>query len=109
MGGAVGRMDASETAFGERAAPYLVSVGANWTDPTDSVEQVQWVRSLWQELSDRWGAGSGYLNFASGDEGELAADAAGALAANLKRLAEVKAAYDPTNFFRRNNNIAPAS
>jgi FAD/FMN-containing dehydrogenase len=109
MGGAVGRVDASETAFGERAAPYLVSVGANWTDPTDSVEQVQWVRSLWQELSDRWGAGSGYLNFASGDEGELAADAAGAHAANLKRLAEVKAAYDPANFFRRNNNIAPAS
>jgi hypothetical protein len=27
---------------------------------------------------------------------------------NLKRLGEIKAKYDPDNFFRRNNNIASA-
>lgn len=29
-------------------------------------------------------------------------------ASNLGRLAEIKRTYDPDNFFRRNNNIAPA-
>ncbi len=27
---------------------------------------------------------------------------------NMRRLAEVKGKYDPDNFFRLNNNIAPA-
>ena len=31
-----------------------------------------------------------------------------ALGRNLLRAAEVKAKYDPDNFFRRNNNISPA-
>jgi FAD/FMN-containing dehydrogenase len=108
MGGAVGRVAAGETALRGRAAPYLVSLGSNWTDPGENDEQIQWVRELWQELDDRYGTGSGYLNFASGEAGELAADAESAYADNRQRLAEVKKTYDPDNFFRRNSNIAPA-
>ena len=32
-----------------------------------------------------------------------------ALGRNLARAAEIKAKYDPENFFRLNNNVAPAS
>ena len=31
-----------------------------------------------------------------------------ALGRNLARLAEIKAKYDPDNFFRINNNVIPA-
>jgi len=109
MGGAVSRVDPVATAFGERAAPFLVSLGGNWTDASESDEQVAWVRETWSELSSRFGTGSGYLNFAGDEGGAPAAEVESAHAGNLRRLAEVKAIYDPDNFFRRNNNIAPAS
>ena len=51
-----------------------------------------------------------YLNFTGlGDDEALDAGVDTAFGRNLKRLAEVKAEYDPTNFFRVNNNIEPAS
>ena len=102
MGGAVNRVASGDTAFGERSAPWMVTVDANWTDPADTEDDVAWVRQNWTELAP-FGTGRTYLNF-SGDADETD-DAA---TANLRRLAEVKAAYDPDNFFRRNNNIEPA-
>ena len=51
-----------------------------------------------------------YLNFTGlGDDEAPSAGVDTAFGRNLKRLAEVKAEYDPTNFFRVNNNIEPAS
>jgi FAD/FMN-containing dehydrogenase len=108
MGGAVNRIDSAATAFGERSAPFLVSLGANWTDPGESSQQIAWVRQTWSELSDRFGTGSGYLNFAGREDGGAAAEVESAHAGNLRRLAEIKAIYDPDNVFRRNNNIRPA-
>jgi len=52
------------------------------------------------------GGRSGYVNFIDGDLGDERVRAA--YGANYSRLAEVKAAYDPDNFFRFNHNIAPA-
>jgi hypothetical protein len=51
-----------------------------------------------------------YLNFTGlGDDETLDAGVDTAFGRNLQRLAEVKAEYDPTNFFRVNHNIEPAS
>ena len=65
------------------------------------------MRSAWEAIA-RFGNGGVYLNF-TGLAGE-ATDAGieTAFGRNLARLAEVKAAYDPDNFFRVNHNITPA-
>jgi FAD/FMN-containing dehydrogenase len=108
MGGAVNRVDPAATAFSERSAPYLVAVDANWTDPADNADNIAWVRQSSSELDARFGTGSTYLNFSGGEDGRRDVGVENALASNLRRLAEIKATYDPDNFFRRNNNIAPA-
>jgi hypothetical protein len=101
-------VDPAATAFSERSAPYLVSIGANWNDPSENEEQIAWVRDSWRELDARFGSGSGYLNFLGREDEPLDSGVDEALASNLRRLAEIKAIYDPDNLFRRNNNIAPA-
>jgi FAD/FMN-containing dehydrogenase len=109
MSGAVNRVEPAATAFAERSAPYLVSVDANWTDSAENATNIAWVREAWSDIDGRFGTGATYLNF-SGRDGEPAgAGVDEALAGNLRRLAEIKATYDPDNFFRRNNNIQPAS
>ncbi len=54
------------------------------------------------------GAASVYLNFTgiSGEGTDVGVDSAHGK--NLRRLSEIKAKYDPDNFFRLNNNITPA-
>jgi Berberine and berberine like len=52
------------------------------------------------------GTGAGYLNFLGREDEPLDAGVDEAHASNLRRLAEIKAVYDPDYLFRRNNNIA---
>jgi hypothetical protein len=108
MGGAIADVDPEATAFATRTAPYMLSIDGTWTDEVSDAEGVAWVRSAWEEIS-RFGTGDVYLNF-TGLSGEAAsAGVDTAFGRNLQRLAEVKAKYDPDNFFRVNNNIEPAA
>jgi FAD/FMN-containing dehydrogenase len=50
--------------------------------------------------------GGVYVNFMPEDEAQRVSR--GAYGGNYARLAELKARYDPENFFRMNQNIAPA-
>jgi FAD/FMN-containing dehydrogenase len=109
MSGAVNRVEPAATAFAERSAPYLVSVDANWTDSAENATNIAWVREAWSDIDGRFGTGGTYLNFSGRDVEPAGAGVDEALAGNLRRLSEVKAKYDPDNFFRRNNNIQPAS
>jgi FAD/FMN-containing dehydrogenase len=106
MGGEIARIGANDSAFGERSAPYMVAVACNWAEAADDEANVAWVREVLGEL-DALGTGSGYSNF-SGPEDASASNGSDAFGRNLDRLAELKARYDPTNLFRKNNNIEPS-
>jgi hypothetical protein len=106
MGGAIGEVDPEDTAFAERTSPYMISIDGMWTDQDDEAK-VAWVRSTWEAVKE-FGTGGVYLNFTGLADEAPDAGVDTAFGRNLQRLAEVKAKYDPENFFRLNNNIAPA-
>ena len=107
MGGAINDVGPEDTAFAERSSPYMVSIDGMWPDAADDADNVDWVRSTWDAFSE-FGTGGVYLNFTGLDDEAPSAGVDSALGRNMSRLAEVKAKYDPENFFRLNNNIAPA-
>jgi FAD/FMN-containing dehydrogenase len=106
LGGAAARVPEETAAYAHRGAPYLFSIVSLWDDPAaDPAPHVEWTRDFWARLQPH--AAGAYVNFL-GDEGDdRIRDAYGA--ARYDRLAAVKAAYDPTNFFRLNQNILPAA
>ena len=107
MGGAIADVDAEDTAFAERDAPYMISIDGMWTEPGDDAANIEWVRSAFGRL-EPYGNGSVYLNFTGRADEAPSAGVDSAFGRNLLRLAELKAEYDPENFFRLNANITPA-
>ncbi len=105
LGGAAGQVDARETAFGDRSAPFIMNLLANWADPADDAAHISWVRELFQKLRPAMKPGV-YVNFMSGDEQERVPEA---YQERWERMLGVKSHYDPNNFFRMNQNVQPRS
>ncbi|TKR27091.1 FAD-binding oxidoreductase [Cellulomonas hominis] len=104
LGGAIARVPADATAFAHRSSRLMGNVAAFVTDPEDRAARAAWVEGTAAVL-DQGDAGA-YVNFL-GDEGPDRVRAAYP-GATWDRLAAVKAAYDPGNLFRRNQNVPPA-
>ena len=105
MGGVAGRVPADATAFWYRDVAYHLDIHAQWTPGNPPGAHIAWARAARQAARRDW-AGGGYVNFIAADEGPDRVRAA--YGGNYPRLARIKAAYDPDNFFRLNNNIRPA-
>lgn len=105
FGGAVQRVAADAIAFGDRSMPFMLSLDAIWSDPTDDDTNIEWVRDVWRDMQPH-STGRLYLNFPGFGEGEnLVRDAFGA--ESYARLQKVKRDYDPDNLFHMNQNILP--
>ena len=106
LGGAISRVGHDETAYIHRAAPFLLNINAMWTDPHESEKHIAWARDFWAAMQP-FSAGGVYVNFLS-NEGEDRVRAAYD-ARTYERLVALKNKYDPTNFFRLNQNIKPTT
>jgi hypothetical protein len=103
FGGAVSRVGAEETAFRHRDARYDIVILGEWVDPSASTRNVQWVREV-AAATAPFSTGGVYVNFLSEETVDQVQAAYGA---NYGRLVALKRKYDPTNFFRLNQNISP--
>jgi FAD/FMN-containing dehydrogenase len=104
LGGAVGRVGAHETAFGERSAHYNLLITAEWIDPVESAANIQWTRALWTAMQP-FTKERVYVNYLDlGEEERIKAAYDGV---TYDRLVALKNTYDPTNLFRLNHNIKP--
>jgi FAD/FMN-containing dehydrogenase len=104
LGGAMARVPAGATAFAHRDARVLFALITPFEDAAEAPIHEAWTQEYLDEVAPR-GRGV-YSNFLAA-EGEARIREAYP-AATYERLAEVKRAYDPTNLFRLNQNIAPA-
>jgi FAD/FMN-containing dehydrogenase len=101
--GAVSRVGADATAFPARTAPIDCVLISMWTDPSEDARHIDWTRRAHSAMQT-WSAGSVYVNALDQDDTARVPEAYGP---NYARLGQVKAAYDPANRFRRNQNIQP--
>jgi len=108
LGGAVARVPHDATAYQGRDAEHNIIIDAVWLpgeDETVGSPETAWAREFLGALQPhRAGV---YVNFLdSDDDASRVREAYGG--ETYRRLAEVKARYDPENVFRNNKNIVPA-
>jgi FAD/FMN-containing dehydrogenase len=102
-GGAAGRVPNEATAFPHRDLPWDILFIAQWTDKAQTDVHRGWARAG-EELLRPFSQGAHLLSALDVETEEVIKTAFGP---NLSRLATIKKKYDPTNFFRVNQNIRP--
>ena len=109
FGGAVARVPRDATAYPGRDVDHNIIIDAAWLpeeDDTVGASETAWTRAFLDALQPhRAGV---YVNFLdSDDDTSRVREAYGD--DTYRRLAEVKAKYDPENVFHNNKNIQPST
>jgi FAD/FMN-containing dehydrogenase len=104
--GAVRRVPPDATPWSARDATWSMVIAGISADPDQAAALKTWGRAYWAAVHP-FNLEGAYVNFMMDDEAQGRVPAA--YGANYARLAAVKAAYDPQNLFRVNQNIPPAT
>jgi len=103
LGGVAAQIPAHETAFGDRSAPFILNLLASWSDASGDAGNISLIRGIFNKLRTAMKPGV-YINFMSGDEQDRVPEA---YHKQWDRMVVVKSRYDPSNFFRLNQNVPP--
>jgi hypothetical protein len=102
--GAVRRVAKDATPWGARDASWSMVIAGISPDPKDAGALKTWGRAYWEAIHPFNQKGA-YVNFLDADEADNRVELS--YGDNYKRLASIKAKYDPNNLFRVNQNIKP--
>ena len=102
-GGAIADIAPAESAYTHRQAPFILNINTRWDDG-DTERHVEWTRALWAAARP-YSAGGVYVNFLGQEGADRVLEAYGP--EKFARLIALKRTFDPTNFFRINQNIPP--
>jgi FAD/FMN-containing dehydrogenase len=105
INGAAHRVGRKDTAFSYREATWAEVIVGVSPDPAKKEYITTWAKEYWDALHP-YSAGGAYVNFMMNEGENQVKDS---YRDNYDRLATVKTKFDPTNFFRVNQNIQPAS
>jgi FAD/FMN-containing dehydrogenase len=105
LGGAINRVPAAATAYPHRDVAFLINLHTRWRNPAEDTKCISWARSLFDACAP-FASGGTYVNFIPEDDKD---GVKRAYLGNAKRLAAIKAKYDPSNLFRVNQNIRPTA
>jgi FAD/FMN-containing dehydrogenase len=105
LGGAVARVPADATAFGERGAPYVLNLVTRWQDPAQADMHIGWAQGLYDAMTAHL-TGGVYVNFLSAEGEQRVHQAYGP--EKYARLVALKDRWDPDNVFHMNQNIRPS-
>lgn len=107
LGAAYSRVAPDATAYTHRDAQYVINVHARWETPEEDSACISWAREFFQKAAP-FATGGVYVNFMTEEEGDRIVG--GAYKSDvLSRLTQIKNTWDPTNFFRMNQNIKPTT
>ena len=105
MHGAASRVRPSATAFPHRDEHYDFLILSQWSDPSDSEENIRWTREFFEAMQPFFEKGV-YVNNLGEEGADRIKEAYGV---NYERLVALKDKYDPTNLFRLNQNVRPTA
>jgi len=105
LGGAIGDVPEDATAFSNRNYLLWLNFAMSWDDPGNDRDYIDRTRKVVGDLKPWTGKGI-YVNMLNFDEMDRVVEAFGG-PEKYARLGQVKAQYDPENFFRMNYNITP--